>query len=84
MQTVRGTACDLHRWRGCTKLPRVLPATCPVGKFLEGLTFLGIFVEWLMERVRDHCYITSSVPSTVGWVYYDISYKKLSIGNINF
>lgn len=38
---------------GVQSCPLVPPATCPVGKFLEGLTFLGIFVEWLLERVME-------------------------------
>lgn len=52
MQTVRGTACDTAGV-GVQSCPLVPPATCPVGKFLEGLTFWGIFVEWLLERVME-------------------------------
>lgn len=41
MQTVRGTACDLHRWRGCTKLSSCSPSNLSRGKILRGADIFG-------------------------------------------
>lgn len=83
MQTVRGTACDPLRWRGCTELSACSPSNLSRGKILRGADILGNLRGMAPGKgYGDHRYRT--VPSTDGWVYYDISYKKLSICNISF